>query len=333
MRSRPLPSVLSTAVLAGVLGLSLVACADAPEPEEQTSASDPAPASVESCGHTTTVTSTPRRAVTLNQGATEVMLALGLEESMVGTAYLDEAIAPQWQAAYDAVPVLSPEYPTHEEFLAAGPDFAYASYVSAFDPKVAGSQEELDDLGIATYLSPFGCAETADRPDLSWEAVWDEIDAIGTLFGVSETAEEVVTEQRATLDELAEEAPGDGLTALWYDSGSKAPLVGVGNSGPQLVLDAIGLENIFAGVSGGWEEVSWEEVVAADPDVIVLSDAAWDSATSKQRFLEKDPVLSKLSAVENGRFLSVSYAEGTPGVRMVDGASTLAEQIEALDLS
>ena len=33
----------------------------------------------------------PTRAVTVNQHATEVMLALGLEDSMVGTAYLDDA--------------------------------------------------------------------------------------------------------------------------------------------------------------------------------------------------------------------------------------------------
>lgn len=48
----------------------------------------------------------PKRAVTLNQHATEVMLALGLESSMVGTAYLDDQILPKYKAQYDKIPVL-----------------------------------------------------------------------------------------------------------------------------------------------------------------------------------------------------------------------------------
>lgn len=344
MRSRPLPKILSVTA-AAVLTTTLAACAGAPESDtasddtndSSTGSAESAesaafPAEVTACGHTTTVDAPPESAVTLNQGATEVMLALGLEESMAGTAYLDEAIAEQWQDAYDTVPVLSEEYPTNEEFLAAEPDFAYASYVSAFDPKVAGTQAELDDLGIASYLSPFGCEDDAERAEPTFDAVWAEIEDIGTLFGVGDVAEDVVADQQATLAELEESAPGEGLSAVWYDSGTKTPLVGAGGSGPELVMDSVGLENVFADLDGGWADGSWEDVVATDPDVIIVVDAAWDSAQSKIEYLRSDPVLSELTAVAEDRLVTVSYAEGTPGVRMVDGVATVAEQVEALGL-
>ena len=66
-----------------------------------------------SCGITNTLTQTPSRVVTLNQGVTEFMLAMGLESKMVGTAYLDDDIWPRYKTAYDAIPVLEERnYPT-----------------------------------------------------------------------------------------------------------------------------------------------------------------------------------------------------------------------------
>ena len=53
------------------------------------------PVTIKNCGRTTTYDAPPQRAVTMNQAATEIMLALGLADQMVGTAYLDDAILPQ----------------------------------------------------------------------------------------------------------------------------------------------------------------------------------------------------------------------------------------------
>lgn len=334
MRSRPLPTVLSTTVVAGVLGLGLAACAGAPG-GDATAVEEPSsafPVEVTSCGFTATIEAAPRSAVTLNQGATEVVLALGLEDRLAGTAYLDDAVPEKWAAAYESVPVLSKEYPNREEFLAAEPDLAYASYGSAFDAKVAGTRQELAGQGVATYLSPFGCEDDADRPQPSFEAVWDELASVAAAFGEPGAADELVAAQQDQLAELAEEADGAGVSVLWYDGGRKAPFVGAGGGGPQLVLDAIGAENVFADVDGGWAEVSWEDVIAADPEVIVLADASWDTADDKLDHLREDPVLSQLTAVREERFVTVPFSESTPGVRLVDGAVSVGGQIEALDL-
>lgn len=162
MRSRPLPKTMSIAavsIAAMTAALVLAGCADAPEAEPAASSTGDSsegsafPVDVSACGHTLTIAAAPERTVTLNQGATEVMLALGLEDRMAGTAYLDDPEPPtRWADAYTSVPVISKEYPTREELLAVEPDFVYASYVSAFDPKVAGPQQELAGLGIGSYL-------------------------------------------------------------------------------------------------------------------------------------------------------------------------------------
>ncbi|GLW11642.1 hypothetical protein Misp01_67700 [Microtetraspora sp. NBRC 13810] len=72
------------------------------------------PVTVADCGVSTTYERPPRRVVSLNQHATEVMLALGLEKSMVGTGYLDDRILPEYAPAYDRIKVLSAEYPSCE---------------------------------------------------------------------------------------------------------------------------------------------------------------------------------------------------------------------------
>ena len=323
-------------ILTATAGVALAGCAGPPDSGDASSSTSGAasssaaeyPVEVESCGHTSTVKQAPTKAITLNQGATEVMLALGLEDSMAGTAYLDDAVAPRWKTAYESVPVLANEYPSHEKILATDPDFVYASYGSAFEDKVAGTQAELDADSVASYLSPFGCDDKAQRPDPSFDAVWDEVDEVAEAFGVEDRAEQIRTDQQAVLEEVKDVAKGK--TVLWYDGGTKTPNVGAGGGSPQVVMDAIGATNIFADLEGGWGEGSWEQVVEADPDVIVLADAAWDSAKDKRAHLESDPALTKLKAVQDSAFVTVPFSETTAGVRLADGVASVADQVEQL---
>lgn len=290
------------------------------------------PVEVSSCGITSTVDFPPSSAITMNQGATEVALALGVEERLAGTAYLDDAVPEKWRSAYETVPVLADQYPDHETILAAEPDFVYASYISAFDAEAAGDRATLHELGVATYVSPFGCGAEAPEPDVTFDSVWQEIADVAAVFGVPERAERIREEQADQLAALERESVGEGIEVFWFDSGDKTALAGAGGGGPQLILDAIGATNVFADVEGGWADVSWEDVVAADPEVIVLADAAWSTAEDKIAMLRQDEVLSQLDAVRHERFVTIPFSESTPGVRLVDGATSVAEQIRALDL-
>lgn len=318
------------ALLIAAFAAALAGCAGAPAatPTGSTMSSAPQAISLRNCGQDVRVVAPPKRAVTLNQGATEVMLALGLEDQMAGTAYLDDAIPQKWKAAYDKVKVLSEEYPTTETFLAAKPDFAYASYASALDSKEGvGTRPELLKDGVTTYLSPFGCPEGVEKAPATMESAWGEATDVARIFGVPERGTKLVTEQRAALEAIRSKRAGAGRTVLWFDSGDKAPFVGAGEGGPQVILDAVGAQNIFADLKGGWTDASWERVVSADPDVIVLPDASWSSTEAKINRLTSDPVLSKLTAVRERRFVTLPFSETTPGVRLVDGAQAVSEQL------
>lgn len=333
MRSRPLHATFLYAAALALLVGTTAGCAGAPAAEKKSGETTGYPVNATSCGFTATIEAKPTRAVTMNQGATEIALALGVEDQLAGTAYLDDKVAPQWQAAYDEVEVLSKEYPDHETLLAAEPDFVYGSYVSAFEAKAAGTRESLAELGIGAYLSPFDCGENKPGVEVSFESVWGEVATVGEVFGVPEKAAKIQAEQKKTLANLAQTKPADGLDIFWYDSGDKDAFAGTGEGGPQLVVDAVGGTNVFADVKGGWETVSWERVVKTDPDVIVLADASWSTAKEKIELLESDPVLKELRAVKNRSYVTVPFSETTPGVRLVDGATHVAEQLAELDMS
>lgn len=87
----------------------------------------------ENCGVTTVYEAAPTRAVTLSNNATELMLALGLQDHMAGTSYMANLkISPQYEAAYNAIPILSPLVATTEQLIEAEADFVYAGYPDGF---------------------------------------------------------------------------------------------------------------------------------------------------------------------------------------------------------
>ncbi|GAA5160358.1 ABC transporter substrate-binding protein [Ornithinimicrobium tianjinense] len=324
-----------------LLAVLLAGCAGPPGPPGA-SVQDPAtgsapgsdafPVTIDNCGVEVTVTQAPTSIVTLNQGATEQALGLGLANRMAGTAYLDDEVAARFAADYARVPVLSPEYPSLEQFLAAGPDLALTSYESSFTDEVVGTREELASRGIATYVDPLDCPRTPGAAEPGFEDVWSALREIGRLTGASAAAEELVAAQEAQLGAV-DVAAAPGTTVLWYDSGEDTPFVGVADSGPAIILDALGADNVFGHLDGGWADGSWETVLEADPDVIVLPDALWSTAEDKIDYLEQDPVLRELTAVREERYVVVPFSETTPGVRLVDGAVHVAEQLADLDLA
>src|SRR5690606_17298957 len=70
------------------------------------------PLTIKNCGIDVTFTKAPARAVGLGQGSAEIMLMLGLEDKMVGTAFWPNKPMPQLAEAYAKVKLLSIEFPT-----------------------------------------------------------------------------------------------------------------------------------------------------------------------------------------------------------------------------
>ncbi|WP_144793015.1 putative F420-0 ABC transporter substrate-binding protein [Microbacterium paludicola] len=313
--------------------LILVGCGTA-----QTAALDPAAASpsgypvvVDNCGTTVTFDEAPERVLAVKSTSIEMLLALGLEERIVGTAFSDGPVADEWAQAATSLPVIDERVPGVEATADLEPDLVYAGWESNVTADGAGERETLASLGINTYVSPSACQDADYQPHpLTFDDVFDDILEMGRIFDVSDRAEALVSSLRGDLDDV--EADDRGLTALWYSSGSDTPFVGAGIGAPQMVMDAAGVTNIAADVDATWSSLSWEAVVDANPDIIVLVDSAWGSAEKKIGVLESNPATAQLPAVANGRYLVVPFAVGEAGVRNVEAARSLLSQLETVDL-
>ncbi|MBX3067458.1 MAG: putative F420-0 ABC transporter substrate-binding protein [Cryobacterium sp.] len=284
------------------------------------------PVSIVNCGFTVPLDSPPKRVITIKSTSTEMLLALGLGDRIVGTAFQDGPL-PKSLEPSKPLPVLAEKVPSEEVVLNATPDFVYAGWESNFSADGAGTREDLAGLGIRTYVSPAACKEPQFKPEkLSFEEIESEIRQIAQIFGVDPS--EVIKSQRSILKSIHKD--NRGLTALWFSSGSDTPYVGAGIGAPQLIMDTIGLQNIAADIKDTWSSFSWESVIAADPDVIVLVDASWSSMQKKIGVLESNPATAKLKAVREHRYLIVPFAASEAGVRTASAAADLAKQLAAL---
>nr|WP_089772956.1 putative F420-0 ABC transporter substrate-binding protein [Ruania alba] len=321
------------------LALALTACAGeaSPAPEEDGSAEaspDSAgyPVTVDNCGTEVTVTEAPERIVTIKSTSTEMVLALGLGDRLVGTAFSDGPVPEDLADAATDLPVLAERAPSEEVVLETEPDFVFAGWESNFSADDAGERGDLQELGIATYVSPAACQGEGYQPNpLTFDHVFDSITEAGALLGAPDEAAELVQSQQAELAEV--DASEAGLSALWYSSGSDTPFVGAGIGAPQLLMETVGLTNIMGETAETWASVSWEAVAEQNPDVIVLVDSAWNTAEHKIEVLESTPTTAVLPAVQESRYLIVPFPASEAGVRSVPAVADLATQLAELEAS
>jgi iron complex transport system substrate-binding protein len=309
-------TLLATAVIALPAGPSTAAPADADFP-----------VAIENCGVTTTYAQAPRRAFTMNQAATEIMLALGLQDRMVGTAFLDDTILPELADAYETIEVHETGYPSREVLLGARPDFVYAAYSSAFSDEAPGMRDLLRS-GTDSYQSPSGCRGRDRASTSSMETVFGEIRDIARIFGIPARAEQLISAYRADLATIRKQIGGvsSPVRVFWWDSGTP-PFVGACCGTPNEILQLAGAQNIFDDARGSWATVSWDDVVERNPQVIVLVNASWSPASQKRQWLSANSARAGIEAVTQQRFVTIDFSDSTPGIRNIAAVRRVAEAL------
>lgn len=278
---------------------------------------------VESCGKQLSFAGTPKRVVTLDQNSTETLLALGVGDRMAGTANLKSKVSPKYAEAYAKIPVLSPKILTSEPLRAANPDVVVSSFREHFTPDRAGTRDELAELGVPSYVSAVNCPDGTTPP---FERLFRDYENFGKFLGVSDRANQLVSEQRAAVAEV--QAAGakrqQGLKVLWlYSVFKDVPYVAGRDGMPSQMSKLAGTVNVFDDVAQEWPEVSWEEIARRDPDVIVLADISergnpGDKASEKRAMLRDHPAIAQLDAVRDDKIIELPGIEMDPSVRTVD---------------
>ncbi|MGW2226157.1 ABC transporter substrate-binding protein [Streptomyces formicae] len=314
------------ALAAATLLVPLAACSSADSDGDTKPAAKAAgfPYTVTNCGVRTTYDAPPKRAVTMNQHATEVMLELGLEDRMAGTAYLDDKVLPKYAKAYDSLPVVAKEYPSYEKLLAANPDFVYGGYASAFLAGDGRSRSALAKSGIESRLNIEGCAK---RP-VTMNDVYREVREVGATFGVRDRADRWVggaeRELAATTKKLKGKKP---RSVFVYDSGDKTAFTvggrGIGND----IIERAGGRNIVADVDKSFADASWETVVDRNPETIVILDYGATTVAQKKKRLLDDPALADVPAIKNKSFAVLPLSDMVTGVRAPKAVEKLAAQL------
>ena len=307
------------------------------------------PLEIENCGQTITFDAAPRNAVALGQNSAEIMLMLGLEDRMAATAFWPNDVLPELAEANAGVELLTVEFPTLEAVLSKQPDFVAAMLVTLLGPdsKVA-KREDFQALDIPTYLSPSACSVTEVSSDIygaradlwTMDQLYEEIEDLSRIFDVVDRGQAVVEDLRAREATLRERFKDrEDLTFLfWFSSPSPeddAYLAG-GNGPSTYIVDLLGGSNAIKAESE-WPTLGWEGIFASDPTVIVAAQVdreRWslDEAENKIAFLESDPIVSQMEAVQKGRIVVIPGAAMNASIQTLYGAEEVAAQIEALDL-
>jgi iron complex transport system substrate-binding protein len=285
------------------------------------------PLTIDNCGLSVTFEQAPERVVAIKSTATELLLQLGLGDRIVGIGFQDGPLPEHLTSAGAELLVLSEKLPSQEVVLETEPDFIYGGWESNFAADGAGERPTLAQLGIDSYVAPAAC-RSVKPAKLTFDMLFDEFREMGAIFDVEPEAEMLIESQQALLDRI--EPNTDGLTAVWYSSGTKTPYVGAGSNAPAMIMEALGLSNIYADVDEGWMSASWEAIVDANPDVIVLVDSAWNSAAQKKQLLRENPITRELDAVKHERYLTIPFPASEAGVRNVPAASDMATQLAGL---
>ena len=160
--------------------------------------------------------------------------------------------------------------------------------------------------------------------------VWEDVLRVGKALGKPNQAQTLVANYQQRLADLADKTSSFGAKPRvavleWLD-----PIMGAGNWTPELVACAGG-QPIFGEIGQHTPWVTWEELQAADPDIIVLSPCGYtlERAMQDVPLLQSHPVWTNLQAVRNGRVYAIDGNQylNRSGPRLVESAELLAHAI------
>lgn len=289
------------------------------------------------------------RIVSLLPGATELVCALGLREALVGISHECD-----YPPGLGTVPRVTRTRVDHtaaslaidaqvRQELAAGQGLygVDASSLAALAPTLIVTQSLCaicavaeDDIADAVRALPSAPAVVALQP-ATLDEMLENIDTLGGRFGVPHAAAALRATLEARIAAVAARSARIPPAARprvalleWLD-----PLFDAGHWKPELVALAGGHPAL--GRTGAPSTMRrWEELAAADPDVIVVACCGYDRDRGLRDVaaISRLPAWRALRAVREGR---VRVADGNayfnrPGPRLVDSLELLAHALHPL---
>lgn len=270
---------------------------------------------------TVTFDRVPQRVIAANPNAGEQLMALGLGDTIIATSYNNAAVAEQFRAEYESKQSLTTtDQPSLEVVLALEPDFVYGRS-SAFGENGIADHDTLTQHGIMSLSSIEGWKLGADVDD-----VYQDYRNLGRIFQVDDRAEQVISTMQERIAAVEEALAGaEPVKVFNFDAEMEGGAYTPGNNFTSKLIRRAGGINVFEGLEKTWNVVSWEKVVEADPDVIVINDYNETPLEEKIDQLRSNPALAHLTAIQEERFVVVTLPEVFAGARVADTVEKFAK--------
>jgi iron complex transport system substrate-binding protein len=307
---------MSRTVYSLLLLFALIAGACAPAVVPPTAAPTAAPTATpqpieltDGLGRAVKLAGPAQRIISLAPSNTEILFALGAGEQMVGRDNLsdfppDAKQVPDIGSAFDKL--------NTEAIVAQKPDLVLAASINS-----AEQVKTLEDLGLTVY-------QLSNPTD--FDGLYKNLAAVGALTGRSAAAQALTDDLKARVAAILDKMKGVSTKPkIFYELDATDPTKpftpGPGTFVDMLITQAGG-QNIGGALKDQWAQISSEELVAQNPDIILLGDAAYGISVES---VGQRAGWADLAAVKNKAvFTFDDNLVSRPGPRLVDGLETIA---------
>ena len=258
-------------------------------------------------GRTVEIPETVEKVVSLTAANTEIVYALGAGDLLVGAdAYSD------YPEEANDLPRMGDYAGPNVELIAA----AEADVVLASTKLQQDAIEKMEALGLNVV-----CVEPTGLDEL-----YEGIALIAAVVGADPTP--LLTEMQDAIAETAAAVPADMKPVRVYFALSFGES-GDFSAGPGTFIDELiamaGGENVAAGSEYAWPMYSLEGIVAADPDVILISD--YGDGTVVEQFCALSGY-GELRAVQEGHVYALTDdLISRPGPRIAEGFQQVVDAL------
>jgi iron complex transport system substrate-binding protein len=248
----------------------------------------------------------PQRIVSLTPATTEILFAIGAGDRTIAKV---EDITPYPPAA-DSLPVVAKFGSVDvEKIVSLGADLVIAGG-NGFNPPDAIAQLRRANIPVLVVYAA------------NVEAVLDDIELVGDAVGEGPAARDLTASLRAGFDQVAAATQGLEAPRTFYELDATKEIFGPAqDSFVAQMIDLAGGTPITSDDPAVWS-IPLEKLVAADPEVIVLADAAYGTTPA---IVARRPGWGAMTAVKNGAIRPADdVLISRPGPRLVDGLIVLA---------
>ena len=285
---------------------------------------------IENYDRTVKFTKKPERVTVLTLNSAEILAALGEAESIVGIARNANTVEDVIETYYDILKKcefpdeINNGIPTLEGMLGLNPDLVVANSYYFNAPQIFGSLEDYNANGVEFYIT-----EGSYVSNCTIENTYNDIRNIGAIFGKQAEAEVLVDGIKQRVSTVAETVKGQvPQKVMSFDSFDEDSFAVAGGSGlVQNLIELAGGINVFSDIDKQFSHVNIEEIIARNPDVIVIHAYTYmgeENTTLKINKLLETKELSEVSAVKNNNIIVAPLFQINPGLQNINYVESLA---------